>query len=250
MSNKLPQVVLFQNDEIALNYRYKLPYELDKNIAIKSIEYDLEDFSKYELINNGRVFESDVYLLHPYKDNTYIEQSLMESYLINEKLNLYSRIASLLGANQVRTYVEFVESESYVLNADGSLKVKIVELSVEYKEQETKKYTKSIEISNTYSQSENFNLHKNIDDIYRMISKYNLSREVQLVSLVEGRDDRKGGVMQKTKRIRTELTTEVNNLYQLSAKVTTPIFNVNFNLKKSLERVNKLMVELEFIFDE
>lgn len=46
MNNNLPQVILFQEDEKALNYRYKLPFQLDVNVSIKSIEYDVEEFKK------------------------------------------------------------------------------------------------------------------------------------------------------------------------------------------------------------
>lgn len=249
MSNRLPQIVVFQEDELMQVYPYMLPYKMDSNIAIKSIDYDLEDFqNNFKIISKNRPSLSDVYFLHPYKENIYIEQSMAENHLIQEKLALYTKIASLVGASQVKTYVRFEEAKSYELDVEGNLNYKVVTVSAEYKEKQEQRFSESIDDVSQYVRKDNYNLHKNIDEIYELINKNNLNHEIQLKSLVEGRDDRRGGVQLTNKSIKLELTSEVNSLYQLSAKITSPVFKVNANLKESLKAVNRLFLELHFEF--
>ncbi|MCA4806455.1 hypothetical protein [Myroides odoratimimus] len=251
MNNNLPKVVLFQDDEVSQVYDFMLPYNLGTNTKIKSIDYDLIDFQNtYTIIGNKNASTSDVYFLHPYKENTYVEQSIAENYLIEEKIALYGEIASLLGATKVNSFVKFEEAREYLIDANGNMKYNVIEVDVKYKEQQESKYSKSIEIADTYIQADNFDLNRNLDHAYALVEKYNLSHEVQLKSLVEGRDSRRSGMLQKTKRIKTELTSEINSLYEASVKINSPIFTVNANLKESMKKVSRLSVELEFIFDE
>ena len=71
-SNK--QVILFQRDEVALGYKYKLENPLTSDIKILSIDYDLENMLEDENIKilGPNPKENSLYYLHPYKKNTYV----------------------------------------------------------------------------------------------------------------------------------------------------------------------------------
>src|SRR5690606_9625378 len=179
MHSSLPQVILFQEDEKALNYRFKLPFKLNSEIAVKSIEYDLEDIraSGVKLLG-PRPSKDSIYYLHPYKNNEYIHESLGEMYFLQEKLDLYRRVGALLGAKSISTKVVLTESKNLTIDVEGKLQIKLVkaETSVNYTEQS--KYQQALEISEEYNLQNNFDLHKNIDELHVMIDKLNLHHEL------------------------------------------------------------------------
>ena len=65
---KPKQILLFQEDEIALGYESRLPSGVKmKDIDVKSIDYDVEEVkSKYVLLGE-QPNEHSVYYLHPYQ---------------------------------------------------------------------------------------------------------------------------------------------------------------------------------------
>lgn len=249
MKNKLPEVVVFQDDENALNCRFKIPYSLGNEIAVKSIEYDLDDFKeKHTLIGNKRTSVGDVYFLHPYKDNTYVEQSVIENYLFEEKIGLYVRVAALLGAKSIETNVSLEQTCIYELGVDGKVSYKVVELGVDYKEKVEQNLSKICNVKEYHIQGEDFDLYKNLDEIYKMIKKYNLHHERSLINLIESRDNRESKVQLVAKNATTELTQELNQLYELSAKLSSPVFSLSAGFTEKIKKINTIKISLHFEF--
>jgi len=249
MKSNLPQVVLFQEDEKALNYEYKLPFQLDANISIKSIEYDVEEFKNSGIKLIGPQPTKDtIYYLHPYKNNEYIHESLGEMYFLQEKLDLYRRVGALLGAKSISTKVVLTESKNLTIDVEGKLQIKLVkaETSVNYTEQS--KYQQALEISEEYNLQNNFDLHKNIDELHVMIDKLNLHHELGIISLIEARDSRNSGTALSKRKVKSEISSEYSNLLQVSAQLSAPVFSIGADFKRSLETLNKLNVDIEYEF--
>lgn len=249
MKNNLPQVVLFQEDEKALNYRYKLPFQLNNNISIKSIEYDIDEFK-----NNGikligpQPTRDAIFYLHPYKKNVYVHESLGELYFLKEKLDLYRRVGALLGAKSISTKVVQTESKNLTIDIEGKLQVKLVkgETSLNYNEQS--KYKQALEIYEEYTLQNNFDLQKNVDELKIMIDQLNLHHELEIISLLEARDSRHTGTSLSKRNVKSEISSEYSNLLQVSAQLSSPVFNVGADFKRSLETLNKLNVDIEYVF--
>lgn len=249
MNNNLPQVILFQEDEKALNYRYKLPFQLNSNISIKSIEYDVDEFK-----NNGikligpQPTKNAIYYLHPYNENEYIHESKGEMYFLEEKLDLYRRVGALLGAKSISTKVILTESKKLEIDVEGKLQIKVVkgEASTNYTVQS--KYQQALEITEKYNLQNNFDLHKNIDGLNDMIDKLNLHHELGIKSLIEARDSRNSGTSLSERTVKSEISSEYNSLLQVSAQLSAPVFSVGADFKRSLETLNKLNVNIEFEF--
>lgn len=249
MANNLPQVILFQEDEKALNYRYKLPFQLNSEVVIKSIEYDVEDLKDKRIKFVGpRPTKDAIYYLHPYKDNEYVHESLDEMYFLQEKLDLYRRVGSLLGAKSISTKVVLTESKKLEIDFEGKLQVKVVKIESSVKSSEESKYRNSLEISEKYNHKENFDLNKNIDELRCLIDKLNLHHELQIISLIDARDSRNSGVELSKRRVQSEISSEYNRLLEVSAQLSSPVFSVGANFKRSLETLNKLNVDIEFEF--
>src|SRR5690554_5617816 len=161
MHSNLPQVIIFQEDEKALNYRFKLPFALNSEIVVKSIEYDLEDIkaSGVKLVG-PRPSKDSIYYLHPYKNTEYVHESLGEMYFLNEKLELYERVGALLGAKSIATKVVLTESKKLEIDVEGKLRVKVVKAETNMKNSEESKDKSTLEINDTYNLQDNFDLDK------------------------------------------------------------------------------------------
>lgn len=249
MKNNLPQVVLFQEDEKALNYRYKLLFQLNNNISIKSIDYDIDEFK-----NNGikligpQPTKDAIYYLHPYKKNEYLHESLGEMFFLEEKMNLYRRVGALLGAKYISTEVVLLESKKLEIDIEGNLRIKAINAGTNINYLEQSKYQNFQITKEKIEFKDNFDLNKNIDELRDMIDKLNLHHELGIISLIDGRDSRVSGVSLKYRKVSSEISSEYNNLLEVSAQLSSPIFSIGANFKRSLESLNKLNVNIEFEF--
>lgn len=249
MSENLPKVILFQEDEKALNYRYKLEYQLNQNISIKSLEYDLEKFNNSAITLEGSQPTNDsMYYLHPYKTGVYVHESLGEFHFLKEKMELYRRVGALLGAKSISTKVILTKSEKIDIDIDGKVRVKVINAGVDLNIIKKSGYSEALEISEKYELQSNFNLNKNIDELKNMIKNFNLNHESDIVSLINARDSRSSGTALLERKVKSEISSEYNNLLKVSAQLSSPIFNVDTNFKKSLEEMSSITLEMEFIF--
>lgn len=249
MNNNLAKVVVFQEDENALNFRYKLPFKLKDDISVKSYEYDLENFknSGVKLIG-PRPTEGSIYYLHPYKDNEYVHESKGEMYFLEEKLNLYRRVGALLGAKSITTNVTLKETEKLEVDAEGKITYKVVDASINVKSTKESEYKDTLEISESYELQNNYDLNKNIDSLRALIDKYNLHHELGITSLIDARDSKESGVSLTKRSVKSEISSEYRNLLEVSAQLKAPVFSVGMNFSKNFESVNKLVVDIEFVF--
>ncbi|WP_318639703.1 hypothetical protein [Flavobacterium ardleyense] len=248
--NILPQTILFQDDEKSMNYRYKLDYTLNKDISVKSIEYDLEELknSGFELYG-PRPDNDSIYYLHPYKDNVYVHESLAENFLINEKVDLFKKVAADLGATSISTKVSFLETKKIVVDINGKVQVKVFKGGIDSHSDKVQSLKSSIERTYKIEKSDNFDLNANIDKWSKYICHHNLKHETDLVALIEDRDPRISGRYITESTVKSEMTAEYSNLLKVSAQLSSPIFNVSSDFQRSLETVNSVNVEIIFKFN-
>lgn len=189
-----------------------------------------------------------IYYLHPYNKNEYIHESLGEMYLLEQKMNLYRRVGALLGAKSISTTVVSTESKKLEIDVEGNLRIKVIKADTNINYSEQSKYQRFQVTKEEIEFKDNFDLNKNIDELRAMIDKLNLHHELEIISLVEGRDSRDSGVSLKSRKVNSEISSEYNSLLEVSAQLSSPIFSVGTDFKRSLETVNKLNVEIEFNF--
>jgi hypothetical protein len=243
-----PQIVIFQEDEKALNYRYKLKYPAGPNIQVKSLEYDFKEFASSNKLIGNRPDHNTIYFLHPYKNNVYVNENLGENYFLEEKLELYKRAAALLGAKSISTKVSLKESRSISTDVNGEVKYNLISLDGNVKSEVENNYKNSLEIFEEFETQENYNKTKNIDELKFFIETNNLNHEIGLVSLVDGRDSSQSGTLLTKRTVKSEITMEYSNLLEASAKLNSPVFSVSGGYKRKLQEVNTLMVDIEFTF--
>lgn len=250
MSNNSPKpVLLFQEDEKALGYQYELPRTLSmRDIDVKSIDYDVEEVNKNYTLVGAQPTENSVYYLHPYKKNTYVHESLGEDYFLKEKLALYIKVGSLIGAKTIAIKVISSERKEREIDASGKCRYKVIKGDINIKHTTTESYKNSLEIFRTYEHKDNFDLDRNIDELRKMIDEFNLHHETNMISVIDARDSRNSGTILKTEHVVSEITREYNKILDISAKLSNPIFEVSAGFKDSLEIVNKIEVDIKFEF--
>jgi|GEM_PF-2053869 hypothetical protein len=252
MSNKRPkEVLIFQEDEKALGYSYKLPNDFDmKNIDVKSIDYDVERAKKNYTLVGGSFYpaKDSVYYLHPYEKNTYIHESIGEDYFLKAKLGFYRKVGHLLGAKSIVTKVESIKREEREVNAKGECEYKVVKGSATADYTKEQKDKSLVEISDTYQLQDNFDLNKNIDELRKLIDELNLHHEIEIISLIDFRDSRVSGTILKERHVKSEITSEYNRTLDISVKLTHPVFSVSTEFKDRVKRVQTIMIDIKFEF--
>ena len=189
MNQNLPEVVLFQNDEKSLGYKYeeKAP-QLSTKIQIKSIDYDAEDFkNNFELIG-GKPEENSVFYLDPYKSNTYVHESKAEKYFLAEKIALYRLVAYYLGANKVESIVTIDKQAKLCIDKKGNLSYKIIKAEVTTKKEMEERYFETCHITEEFKLNENYDVKNGIILCEKLIIDNNLQGETDLISLLKTRD--------------------------------------------------------------
>ena len=242
------KIIIFQEDEKALNYMYRITDLLNNDIAVKSIDYDVNDFRKKFNLIGGEPTINSVYYLHPYKKNTYVHESIDENYYLREKLGLYKSFGQKLGAKSIQTIIKSVESKKIEIDADGKFKVKVIEGGATFKSKIEEKYMNSLEIKEEYQLQENFNIDKNIKDLKLFIEENNLNYELELRELIDARDSKETGTILTKRSVKSEISSEYNKLLEISAHVVNPVFNTNANFKRKFEKINTLNIEIIYEF--
>lgn len=249
----LPKVVLFQEDEKSKNYKWSLPEGSDFNrkpIAIKSLEYDKEEFlNKNEVVIANKNFDLDtVFYLHPNRENVYIEQSQFEGHIFKEKILRYIQMAQKLGAKKANLTAELVETRKLEINANGSVEYKVAKLEGELKREIEEKFRETYINNNEYKPSENYDLAKNYKEALEWIDKENLYFDQDLVHFVKSRNPKIGNLLSK-QELKTQLTQDTNQLLEISASLTVgPIFKLKGGFKESVSSQKDLLLKIELEF--
>lgn len=251
MNKHLPEVILFQEDEKALGYMYELApkNQLPNSVVIKSVDYDVEDFTSSELsIIGKRPTIGSVYFLHPYKKNTYVHDSLDKNYFLAEKVDLFKRVGQLLGAKSIKTNVKLIESRKVTNAGEGKGSYALVEVEADVKTEKEKFDKSCYEISDSYILEQEFNLNKNIDELRLFINENYLRHETDLVSLIDARDSRISGTKLVTRKVKSELSSEYNSLLETSLSIKNPIFTASANFNRNVETLNVLTIDIDYEF--
>lgn len=245
------QVVLFENDEKSLNYKFE-PYGKNLNsTTIASIEYDRESFLQNEIIGQHPEIGS-VYYRHPYKHNCYVNSNLEDLYFMKEKFELFSNIVKLLGGKRFSGIAEIDEIETLDSSLNGEIKYKIVELDANTKKTENARLNSKLILTVDFNQENElveFDRITSYEKVKEIIKKNNLSAETSLLGLVESRNPFIGNSNIR-QTLRTELTSEFNSIvsYAASLKLMENVFNLNMSFDKQVSKIKKvnLLLEIEF----
>lgn len=243
------KVVLFEEDEKSLNYKFEKHSDRLKSTDVLSIEYDKDEFlKKYEIVGQ-KPETGTVYYKHPIKDNCYVNSSLDEYYFMEEKIEFYGKIAQLLGAVGFEATVVLDSIEKIDFDLNGNITYKVVEIDATYKKIETNKITQRLELKREIVKKPDFDIIKGFNKANDLVNQHNFSADPKLRGLIDSRDPENGSFSKK-QTLKTELTSDYNQLLEFSAglNVMAGVFKLNMGFSKQFESIKKVNLDMEIYF--
>lgn len=248
-SNKIVEkVILFEDDERSLNYKFEPFAQKLKSTKILSLEYDKDEFLKFTVIGASPEIGS-VYYKHPFKSDTYVNSNLAEFYFMNEKLELIGEIVKFLGAKSFVASVHIEAIEKIEITLEGQIKFKVIEANTNYEIQEISKLNSSLKLKREFEEDVTFDKLINYDRALKYLQHYNLSAESSIIGLINSRDPSVGN-KSKGQKLTTELTSEYNSTLEFAAglKVMGDVFSTSLGYNKQFESIKKIRLEMEVLF--
>lgn len=241
-------VVLFEDDEKSLNYKYQPGGKNLKSTKVLSVEYDKDKFSQFELIGSKPEIGS-VYYKHPYKNDVYVNSNLTDFFFIEEKLYFISHIVKLLGAKSFEAELSITDVEKLEITAKGEMQFNAVEVSANYREEETKKLMSKLALKQSFVLDDSFDRNANYRIVVEYFNKYNLSAENSIKGIIHSRDPYVGN-QSDSLDLKTELTSEYNRILDSAAglSVMGDVFNLNSTYKKQFESIKKVNLSMKVNF--
>lgn len=243
------KVVLFEEDEKSLNYRFEKFADRLRSTEILSLEYDKENFlNTFEIVGQEPEIGS-VYYKHPNKLKCYVDGNLDEYYFMQEKIEFYARIVKLLGAIRFEAKVFLESIEKLTFGANGDLKYQAIEVDATYKETETNKITQKLILERDFEMQPNFDNEIGFNKAIDFYNSHNFSSDPSMIGLIDSRNP-KDGSLSKRQGLISELTSDYNKLLEFSAglNVMGGVFNLNMGFSKKFELIKKVNLDMKIYF--
>ncbi len=232
---ELKKVIHIENDELALNYKYRVTKGDLSDIEICSYEYDREKLTNRCNFYPQGSWEKGTYFLSPFKEekNTYIKAEHFESYILEQKSNAISEIAQLLGASSYNFKLELEEEQKVSYDTKGEITYKVVEIQGSVKKEESKKLTKKFVHKETYRGKPV--TMESYEEAKKMAEKYNLTLSPRIRTLLQKCSP---DVVNKieTMEVSFFMTEEINNTLDTALNLNVAnVFKLSAGYKKIAE---------------
>lgn len=243
------KIILFEDDERSLNYKFEKFANKLKSTDVLSLEYDKDKFlNSYEIIGQLPQVGS-VYYKHPNKPLCYVDSSLDEYYFMQEKIEVYGRVAQLLGATSFKATVVLDSVESMDFDANGNIKYKVIEINASVRETETNKIIQRLVLNRDIDLKPDFNKKTSFNEAVDFVRSHNFSSDPSLNGLIYSRNP-DGGSVTRSQTLKTELTSEYNELLEFSAglNVMGDVFKLSMGFSKKFELIKKVNLDMKIYF--
>ena len=247
-------VVLVKKKKKSRSYKWENNSEVLKAIDVISADYGWvgDKFENFEFI--GLIPNTEqVFLKSPFEKNKYVEIEKSEEYFFAKKISLYKNIAFLLGAKDFTANAEFIEEKriSDVANLNVSY-VPYGGVEGNYKKET------ELKIASEYSLAENFeskgeyltlDRERAYNEAMEIIKNNNLTNEIDLMDFVDFRNPKHQSQL-KSRKVKLKLTSELNTLIEMSAKIKVMenVFNLEAGFKSTTESLKKIILSTEVNF--
>lgn len=243
------KIVLFEEDERSLNYKFEKFADRLNSTEILSLEYDKDKFlNDYEIVGQEPEIGS-VYYKHPCKPNCYVNSSLGEYFFMQEKIGVYGKIAQLLGATGFEATVVLDSQEKKIKVVNGDIQYQVVKIEGDRKEEQTKKIIQSLQLNRKITIEPHFDKNSSYNEACEFLKSNNFTSDPSLNSLLESRNPDNGSVTQE-QTIKIELTSEYNELLEISAglEVMKEVFKLNMSFSEKFESIKKVNLDMKIYF--
>jgi hypothetical protein len=247
-------VVLVTSDEKSKSYKWEENSDKIKAIDVISANYGWVNntFGEYEFI--GLIPNTEqVFLKSPFEKNKYVEIEKSEEYFFTKKISLYKNIAFLLGAKDFSATAEFIEEKN--ISTDANLNVSYLPaggISGDYKKETESKIASEYVLTENFESKDDYltlDRERAYNEAREIIDKNNLINEIDLNDFVDFRNPKHQNQL-KSRILKLKLTSELNTLIELSAKINAMggVFGLEAGFKTSTKSLKKIILSTEVNF--
>ena len=243
------KIVLFEEDEKSLNYKFEKHSDKLMSTEILSFEYDKDKFLKdYEIVGQEPEIGS-VYYKHPNRPKCYVDSNLDEYYFMQEKIEDYAKVAKWLGATGFKATIVLDSMEKITFGTNGDFKYQAVEVDATYKETETIKITQRLKLKRDFEIQPDFDKEISFKKANDFVNSHNFTADRGLKGLIDSRNP-KDGSFTKYQGLNSELTSDYNKLLEFSAglNVMSGVFKLNMGFSKKFELIKKVNLDMKIYF--
>ncbi len=247
---QLKNVILVTTDEKALSYKWEDKAPSIKEIQVISEEYDLPALKEEKIIFIGQQNDKEqVFVKNPFIENQYVEISLAEYNIIQNKIEIYKFIAQLLGAKSFSAKAEFIDENKFEMDLSGDVSHTAFTIDAKSRKELKKKFQKTYITDGDLKPIENFDRQRGFDEATKLINDLNFHNEVPLVGLIKSNNPALQS-RQTRQKVKLQLSNEVFSLFEASFKITAMAgtFSLGANYKTTTESVNTIILDTEIIF--
>jgi hypothetical protein len=246
---KLKDVLLVTSDEKALSYKWDEKSNNLSGVQVISNDYDLKDLQNEVTFIGLQGDKEQVFVKDPFYIDTYVEVTKAEERIFKNKIKNYKRIAFLLGAKAFSAKAEFIEENKFTTEIDGSIKIKVVKIDGEYKEEQTQKFNSTYDLKSEFEPDINFDRQRAFEEALQLVKELNLENEIDIVGLIENNNPAYQN-REKKQNLKLQLSHELNDLLETSFSINAMAgtFNLGGSFKSTTESINKIILQTEIIF--
>lgn len=236
-------------DELSRNYTY---YEnknnkLDKRLQIVSVDNVEKLFDDNSItLMNGRPYEGQILLRHPFAPNTYIDANCSQLELFQDKANRMSHILQLLGVKSVTFNAQWIEKYKRIDEGEGHIGIKKFGASGNYEHSSESNEFNSIDIQKDYNGAHvTPEMYAQAIEFAKRNGLYN---DTNIQYFINSRNPAIPN-LQKRDKLKVELSKEFNELTKIAFSLNfLKVFELDFDYKTTLETMNKVVYEWEIQF--
>ena len=226
---------------------------LDNRIQVVSIN-DIDDYLKcdnIELVDVPRVYEGQILMRHPFAPNKYVDASMSQVKLFQDKVNRMGLILQRMGVKSIKGRAQYIESQKREFGINGNVGVNYdgvnVGLGASYQNDKSKRDFSSIKIHKEYPNAQL------TQELYLQAvataKQYGLYNDSQINSLIKSRNPELGSNVQGRERVSIELSKEYNELTGIAFSLNAmEVFKLGGGYKENIETVNTVKIDLDITF--
>lgn len=236
-------------EERAINYVWEdNEKKLDKNLQIISITDMNHALSQghYSFDLSGSLSVGMVLAKHPFLPARYVDINKAQDVIFQDKLNCMFEIAKLLGVTFIEAKAVFLDEQKMEMSADGELKYKCVDMSLQVQKEEKLKYAKR------YEREERFSGEFTKEGYQKALEKaqrYGLGDDGDIQYLLRQRNPDDPNSMQE-QSVKVEMTKELNTLLEcaMSLTILPGVFSLKGHTREVISSRKTIVLESKLVF--
>lgn len=236
-------------EERSISYRWEeKEKKLDESLQIVSITDMNRALSQghYSFDLSGSLSVGMVLAKHPFLPDRYIDINKAQDVIFQDKLNCMFEIAKLLGVTFIEAKATFLEERKMEMSADGELKYKWVDMTLQAQREEQQKYAKR------YEREERFSgefTQEGYQKALEKAQKYGLVNDADIQYLLKQRNpDEPNSILQQS--VKVEMTKELNTLLEcaMSLDILPGVFSLKGHTKEVISSRKMIVLESKLVF--